>query len=58
MEECIRGRPLTFLELRSPFVQEKMMQVLCRFNYDRNLLKLMRTIKKPDSYQALDFATD
>ena len=34
VEECINGRPLTCLELRNPYIMERMMQLLCQFNYN------------------------
>ena len=34
VEECINGRPLTYLELRNPYIMERMMQLLCQFNYN------------------------
>ena len=37
VEECINGRPLTFLELRNPNVAKQIMHMICDTNYDPDL---------------------
>jgi len=41
VEEFIDGRPLTYLELRNPYIAERIMEMLCEANYDAALTGLI-----------------
>jgi hypothetical protein len=55
VEECIVGRPLTFLEMRNPTIAEGLMKILCQMNYD---LSLMELVKDRNTVSSRDFLED
>ena len=58
VEEYIDGRPLTFLELRNPFVAERIMQMICEANYDKELRAIVSKDKQPGCNFSMDFIYD
>ena len=55
VEECINGRPLTFLELRNPSIGKKLMNLICEVNYDEKLKNLIKSRKGLESNHSNDF---
>lgn len=61
VEECIDGRPLTFIEMRNPEIGEQLMVKLCELNYDQGLKKVMKEHKYKDREEgnhSIDFIND
>lgn len=59
VEEYINGRPLTMLELRNPYIAERLMGMICELNYNSSMHELIRSIKKnPNSNHSIDFLRD
>ena len=58
VEEFINGRPLTVLELRNPFIAEKLMHMICELNYNPDLLTLIKGAKTLGSNHSTDHIYD
>lgn len=58
VEEFIDGRPLSHFELRNPYIAKKVMELICKTNYDEDLNQLIRTLKEPNSNFSTDFIFD
>lgn len=58
IEEYIDGRPLTWLELRNPWIQSTLMELICDTNYDDDLHGVIQASARPDAHYLLDVTFD
>jgi len=58
VEEFINGRPLTMFELRNPFIARKTMEIICETNYDPQLNKLIKDLKRPNHNFTTEFVSE
>lgn len=58
IEEFLEGRPLTFLELRNPFVSQTLMEKICDINNDQDLLSVILESSEPNSNFSKDVIWD
>jgi len=55
VEEFIRGRPLSTMDLRNNFIKKSVIEALCDMNYDKNLTEASKQIKPPEHHFLTNF---